>query len=191
MLSRTALACVNHLLTGASWARSRLQPFAGQTARLALGPLSIPIGIDASGLLVAGDPGAEPAVSISLDADAPLRLLTDRQSLFSSAHIVGAADLAETLGFVLRNLRWDAEDDLSRLVGDIAARRVLQGGQRLVQWQLRAAKNLANNVTEYLAEENHAVARRRDLAGLSAQAAALHDDCARIEQRLERLEHRC
>lgn len=188
MLSRVALACANHLLTGASWARSRLQPFAGQTARLALGRLSIPIGIDHSGLLVPGDPAAAPAVSISLDADAPLRLLTDRQSLFSSAHIVGAADLAETLGFVLRNLRWDVEDDLSRLVGDIAARRVLQGGQRLAQWQLRATKNLALNIAEYLTEENRAVARRSDLADLSAGIASLHGDCARIEQRLQRLE---
>lgn len=188
MLSRAALACANHLLTGASWARSRLQPFAGQTARLALGRLSIPFGIDRSGLLVPGDPEAAPAVSISLDADAPLRLLTDRQSLFSSAHIVGAADLAETLGFVLRNLRWDVEDDLSRLVGDIAARRVLQGGQRLAKWQLRATKNLALNIAEYLTEENRAVARRSDLAGLSAGIASLHGDCARVEQRLQRLE---
>lgn len=191
MLSRAALTCANHLLTGANWARCRLQPFAGQTARLALGPISIPISIDQSGLLVAGDPAAEPAVSISLDLDAPLRLLTDRQSLFSSAHIVGAADLAETLGFVLRNLRWDVEDDLSRLVGDVAARRLVQGGQQLAQWQLRMAKNLASNVSEYLTEENQTIARRRDLAGFSAQAAALHDDCARIEQRLQRLERRC
>lgn len=190
MLTRAALNCANHLLTGAAWARTRLQPFAGQNIRLALGPLTIPLGISDAGLFVAAPSGASATVSISLPADAPLRLLSDRSALLASAQIVGSADLAETLGFVLRNLRWDAEDDLSRLVGDIAARRMLQTGRQLAQWQLRSAKKWARNVSEYLTEESPAVVRRADLSGFCSQVEAVGSDCARIEGRLLRLEGR-
>ena len=34
MLLGAALGIVNHLLAGEDWARERLKPFAGQTARL-------------------------------------------------------------------------------------------------------------------------------------------------------------
>jgi len=187
MFVRATLNLANHLLSGESWARTRLKAFAGQTARLEFGALAVPIAINAAGLFESGDRQATAAVTIRLPADAPLRMLTDRQSLFSSARIAGAADLAETLGFVFRNLRWDAEDDLARLVGDVAAHRLVRGGRRVAAWHLQTAKNAALNLVEYLTEEDRSVTRRTDLADFCAAVEALRDDCARVEKRLERL----
>ena len=69
-------------------------------------------------------PEAELEVSISLPAAAPLLALQGKDAVMRAARIEGSAEFAETLGFVIRNLRWDAEEDLSKVVGDIAAHRI-------------------------------------------------------------------
>lgn len=187
MLTGTALNFVNHLLGGEAWARTRLEPFAGQTACLSLGALMLPVTITNAGLFEPGKRTVCAAVTITLPADAPLRALTDRPSLFAAAHITGSAELAEALGFIFRNLCWDAEDDLARLIGDVAARRVLLGGRQFVQWHRQRAKNFALNVAEYLTEESPAIARRTDIAHFCRAVDNVRDDCARIEKRMRNM----
>lgn len=190
MLTRAALDFVNHILTDATWARIRLQPYAGLNARFSLGRIVVPVTITDAGLFSPGDQQAVPIVSIQLPADAPLRALTDRPSMFAAAQISGSAEFAEALGFVFRNLRWEAEDDISLLLGDVAARRLVQGGRKFAQWHVQRARNLALNAAEYLTEEAPAIARHADVARFCGAVDAVRDDCARIERRLQLLETR-
>lgn len=182
------LGFINHLLVGEDWARDRLKPFAGQTVRLELGVLERSLEITADGLFAAGDENAAVAVTITLPADAPLRALIDRPALFAAAQISGAAELAENLGFLFRNLRWDVESDLAGLIGDIAARRLVEGGKRVGRWQTAQARNLALNLAEYFTEENPLIARRQDLADFCAEVDALQERLAQFEQRVAKLE---
>lgn len=188
MLVDATLGFLNHLLAGEDWARDRLQPFAGQTARFELGALSQALEITATGFFAAGDKNAPASVTINLPADAPLRALTDRPSLLSAAHISGSAELAETLGFIFRNLRWDAESDLSLLVGDIAARRLVSGGKQLVKWQQNQARNLALNLAEYFTEESPAIARKKDIAAFCVDVDGVQAELSRLEKRVALLE---
>ncbi len=184
MLVDATLGFVNHLLTSEVWPRDRLKPFAGQTARLVVGALNLPLEITRDGLFIPGDKNAVAAVCITLPADAPLRALTDRTSLMASAHISGSAELAETLGFIFHNLRWDAESDLSILVGDIAARRLVEGGKQLATWQIQQASNLALNLAEYFTEENPTIARRRDVSSFCADVECLQATLTQLESRI-------
>ncbi len=188
MLEKPALAVLNHLLASEDWARCKLVPFAGKTARLQLGSgIVFLVRISEEGLLEVADANTPPPVSIILPADSPVRALTDSASLLSAATISGSADLAETLGFLYRNLRWDIEEDLSQVVGDIVARRAVQLMGRLARWQVSGARNFALSVTEYLTEEAPAIARRQDIERFCAEVDALRDDLARCEKRLERV----
>ena len=188
MLEKPALAVLNHLLASEDWARCKLVPFAGKTARLQLGSgIVFLVRISESGLLEVADANTPPTVSIILPADSPVRALTDSASLLSAATISGSADLAETLGFLYRNLRWDIEEDLSQVVGDVVARRAVQLMGRLVRWQVASTRNFAVSVAEYLTEEAPAIARRQDIERFCAEVDALRDDLARWEKRLERV----
>jgi ubiquinone biosynthesis protein UbiJ len=188
MLAKPALAVLNHLLASEDWARGKLVPFAGKTARLQLGSgIVFLVRINEGGLLESAAADIPPTVSIILPADAPVRALTDSASLLSSATISGSADLAETLGFLYRNLRWDIEEDLSQVLGDVVARRAVQVMGRLVRWQVSGARNFALSVAEYLTEEETAIARRQDIERFCADVDALRDDLARCEKRLERV----
>ena len=125
------LATINHLLGQAAWAREKLVPFAGHAARIKLPPLEAAFLIAADGCIAAlpdaGLTEVEPEVSISLPAATPLLALQGKDAVMRAARIKGSAEFAEALGFIIRNLRWDAEEDLSRIVGDIAAHRIVSG----------------------------------------------------------------
>lgn len=188
MFGRILTPMLNHVLTGESWARERLRSFSGQHMRLAGGPFTLDLTVDSEGLFRPGDKSAFPAVTIELPGDAPFRLISGgRESVFSAARLTGTADFAETLAFVFRNLRWDIEDDLSRLVGDVAAHRLVATGTATLRWQLSAGANLAANVAEYLSEEAELVVPARELERFGAEVEALRGDLAQLERRLARL----
>ena len=191
MIDGAALAGLNHLLRSASWARERLSPHAGRAVRVVL-PLAarswrFDFAIDSNGLLKAAA-GAAPDVEIELPADAPLRALAGRDELLKSVQVHGAADLAEALNFVLPRLRWDLEEDLSRPLGDIAAHRVVQGLQGFAAWQREAGQRLAQNLGEYLTEEQPLLANRAELARFSATTAQLAQALTELEARVTRLD---
>ena len=181
------LAAINHLLGQAAWAREKLAPFAGHAARIKLPPFEAAFLVADDGCIAAPAPEAEFEVSISLPAATPLLALQGKDAVVRAARIEGSAEFAEALGFVIRNLRWDAEEDLSKIVGDIAAHRIVAGTRELAGWQRRAALNLAENLAEYFTEEQPLIARRAAIADFSAEVALLRDDVARLEQRLEKL----
>jgi ubiquinone biosynthesis protein UbiJ len=187
MLNSLLVRVLNHLVAGEAWASGRLRPFAGQRLSIAGGPFPVQLGVTAAGLFETVDSSAAPSVTITLPADFPARLLVDRSSLFAAAKLSGSADFAETLAFIFRNLRWDAEDDLAKYVGDIAAHRLLQAGNSLLEWQSKAAGNLLANVAEYATEDSSLLAAPRDLQAFGAAVSTLRDDLARLEKRLQRL----
>lgn len=187
MLSRLLVRLLNHLLARESWASLRLRPFAGQQVTIAGGPLPICLQVTEEGFFAAADEALAPAVTITLPADFPARLLVDRSSLFASARLAGSADFAETLAFVFRNLQWDAEDDLAQLVGDIAARRLVQTARAVHDWQGQAVDNTLRNLAEYATEESDWLAAPREQQAFGEAVSQLRDDVARLEKRLQRL----
>ena len=187
MFERPVLAFVNHLLASEDWARARLKPFAGRHACFEMGPLALTMTIGGDGTLLAA--GAEQAgdVSIRLPDDAPFRMLADPGSLFASARLSGSADFAEALGFVFRNLRWDAEADLAGFTGDVVARRTVSLATAFVASRKEAALRLGENLAEFAADEAGWIMRPATLGGFAADIRLLHDDLARLEGRIARL----
>ena len=189
MFAWAAVAFANHLLVADDWARARLAAFAGRSASLRLGGREfLRVGIDEQGLVQQDASATSATVSIELPADTPARLLGDRSALFSAATIAGSADLAQTIGLVFGNLRWDVEEDLSHLVGDVVARRGLQLAGRVAHWHWQGASKLASAITEYLTEEAAEITGRRAIEGFCDEVDAVRDDLARLEKRLARLE---
>ncbi|MDR2838781.1 MAG: hypothetical protein LBV49_09520 [Azonexus sp.] len=185
---RVPLAALNHLLADASWARERLRPFAGSVVRIEGGlPMPLLFGIDQNGLLTLADREEPATVTLTLPADTPARLLLDRANLFAAARIEGPADLSEALAFVFRHLTWDAEADLARWFGDIAAHRLTRLGRHLTNTAREGLTRLAGNAAEYAQHESGLLANREAISAFAAEVNALRDDLARLEKRLQRL----
>ncbi len=187
MLERAALSFLNHLLVTEGWALSRLKAFSGQRARFDIGPLSFGFSVSSDGSLQASDSTFDPQVVIRLPDDTPFRFLGDRSGIFQAARITGSADFAEALGFIARNLRWDAEADLSKFIGDIPARRVVKEAGASFSRKQEAARRLTANVAEFIVDEEELVVRPQPLASYCSDVDRLRDDLARLEKRIARL----
>jgi ubiquinone biosynthesis accessory factor UbiJ len=188
MLDALAAAAINHLLQGAAWARERMVPFAGASVRFHLPPASATFSIGEDGTLQPAASGVEPAAIIRLTPALALRLaLLKDESARAEVEVEGDAALAAALTRILGALSWDVEEDLSRVVGDVAAHRIGLAGRALLDWQAALAANVARSVGEYLTEERAVVPGREALHVFAAAVDELRDDTQRLEKRIQRL----
>ena len=188
MISSLFLSATNHLLSQAGWARQRLQPHAGRTARLALAPVAeIDFSVAADGQLAEWSGEEAPEVTLRLAvAELPRLLVDGLETAMRHVRIEGNAEFAEALGFVFRHQRWDAED-LARVLGDIAAHRIVEGGRRAAAEGKRTLERAGGNLSEYLTEESPLLVSRKALPGFAEEVVALRDAVARLDKRVARL----
>ncbi len=186
-MERALRAVLNHLLSRQPGLRDRLVAHAGKVARIDAGGIPLQLAIGADGLLeTAAD--AQASVTIRVNAADLPQLLANRERAFSYVHISGDADLARTISEVAQGLRWDAEDDLAPLVGDMAAVRITQAARDAAATARQCGRKLAENLAEYLLEENPMLLYRRAGDDFADAVAALRDDVERLAKRVALLE---
>lgn len=192
VLVRGFVMALNHVLAQSPWACERLAVFAGAQVRLRAAPLELDFTIDGHGRLVdAAQPLREPDVTISVPlAELPTALPGGVTALLNAVHIDGNAELADALGFVFRNLRWDVEEDLSRFVGDMVAHRLVGTARALQDAHQRALQSLAGNLSEYLVEEQPLLVTHDTADRFEQTLRELRDGVARLEKRIDRLHER-
>jgi ubiquinone biosynthesis protein UbiJ len=105
-------------------------------------------------------------------------------------HTAGDSGLAVDFGNVMQNLRWDAEEDLSKVFGDVVGHRMARSGAGFLSFAQQAAENLAANLTEYWTEEKPLLAKVPDVEHFIREVDATRDAAARLEKRVERLMQR-
>lgn len=189
MVERGAVAALNHLLSQHASATEHLRAFAGQSVEVRCPPFpELRLKITESGLVerASGDPAS--ALVVKLKAAAlPLLAMGDERAR-GQIGIEGQADLAAAVDELFRTLRWDFEEDLSRVFGDVVAHRLAAGGRDLAAWQRDAAQRLAENLAEYWTEERPLLVRPADAEKLYRDSRVLQEEVARLEKRIERLE---
>lgn len=179
---------LNMLLRREDWARERLSRHAGKTLRFAVGAFKTGFALQSDGYVQVSDPAVVPDVVLTVPAarfaDLPSVLRSrDPAAIAAIMHVQGDAGLAQVVSDLARDLRWDVEDDLSRVVGDLAATRLMGLGRNVASGMQLAATRLAGNVGEYLTEES----------GLMATRPAYDDWVGRLAEmrkRLDRLDAR-
>jgi len=178
---------LDHLVNQNQWARNTLLPFAGKTVRFNLAPTGASLTIlEDGGLAMAGET-AQSDASISLTPSLALRLLAGDTSAQSQVKIEGDTELAATLAKVLRGMKWDYEEDLSQILGDIPATKISEFGKHAVHTAKQQSINLAEMLTEYWQEELPLIAKKRHIDKFVQEVDQLRDDTARLEKRLTKL----
>ena len=181
-------AAVNHLLGQEPWAQRKLAAHAGKIACIDGGALAFRWQVTVDGFLQSPPAGSAPNVTIRLKlSDLPL-MAQNPERAFSYVNIEGDADLANAISQVGLGLRWDAEHDLSKLIGDIAAVRVVAGAKATVSALQSTQKKLAENLAEYFLEEQPLLVRPHAVTEFTEAITTLRDDVERLLKRIERLE---
>jgi len=181
---------LNHLLRRASWARERLAAHAGKTVCFDLPPLTVSLEILATGETAAGNPATAATTTFRLSPGLALRIAATGRDAWREVETSGDLSLARDVLYIAENLRWDAEEDLSRVFGDILAHRIAGAGNAFLRWQRTSADSLVRQATAYWTEEQPLIASRPLLEQFARDIDALRDDVARFEKRLDHLASR-
>lgn len=141
-------------------------------------------------LIIASQYEDEPDVAITGSLITLSRLSgADAEALFrdGSVDITGDAEVAALFQRLFRFARPDLEDELSNVVGDVAAHQAGKAARGFVSWGRQVASTMERNVGEYLTEERRALPARAEFEAFREDTETLRDDVARAEARLARL----
>ncbi|GGC05204.1 ubiquinone biosynthesis accessory factor UbiJ [Pseudoduganella buxea] len=189
-LSSPAAATINHLLAQEVWARAELKQYAGKVARIDMSPLELRLMVAADGMVQAASTDVVPAVTIRLKlSDLPL-IAQNRERAFSYVQIEGDAEFANAISRLSQSLRWEAEHDLEKVVGPIAAVRLVSGAKSALASLQTGQRKLSENVAEYFLEEQPLLVRPAVTEAFAADVTRLRDDVERALKRLDKLEQK-
>ncbi|NNF40583.1 MAG: sterol-binding protein [Woeseiaceae bacterium] len=94
-----------------------------------------------------------------------------------------AADFQQLLAFA----KPDLEEELSSVVGDVAAHRIGEVARGIGNWSRSARATMGANIREYLQEESRELPSRYEVERFTTEVNTLRDDVERLAQRLQRL----
>lgn len=181
---------LNALLRRQPWAQERLAAHAGKSLRVSAGRRwSLACSISSDGSLLACDDAIVPDVILSIPDErlAGLPGIWRSQGMEGVAglmHIQGDAGLAQLVSELARSLRWDIEADLSRLVGDVLALRLVRTARQLAGGVRQSVARAGDNLAEYLAEESGMLMRGEQLQDMGGQLGELSARLDALERRL-------
>jgi ubiquinone biosynthesis protein UbiJ len=187
VIDALAAPAVNRVLRRNSWALQELRPFAGRTARFEFPLLAIVFTVGDAGELTPAAPGAQAHVTFAVTPGQMLRVLARDDSVLNEIAVNGDTDFATVLSRIWRHLRWDLEEDLAAVFGDIAAHRMVMAGKTLDRWRAQSLDGLAHSFAEYWTEEQPLIARAGDVEHFNREVDRLRDDLARLEKRIQQL----
>ena len=184
---------LNRVLSDYPAARVRLQTHHGKVIAAQIGPVVTRMRITPDGEMeLVGNtgnlaPAQLPDVSLTLPLSLLPGLAARDPAAFSQIAFTGDSELAATLSDIARNVEWDIEADLSCVVGDVAAHRLVGSARDANAFRVQASQRFGANVAEYLTEERQAFITARDLEALTRQNETLRDDIARLDARLTKI----
>ncbi len=106
-----------------------------------------------------------------------------------SLELIGDAEVALAFQKLLAYGKPDIEEELSGVIGDVAAHSLGEIARSVGSWGKQAGATLRQNITEFLQEERRDVPSRYEVEAFTRKVDELRDDVARAEARLNNLEH--
>ena len=183
-----AAGAVNHVLRTAPLAMERLRKHAGRSASFTVGPFAFGLTVQTTGEVTAAVEGAASDLRVRISPFLLPRLAAGEEAAFREIEMEGDMELAQEISYLARNLSWDAEEDLSSVVGDIAAHRIAAAGRAMAHWTREAAVRTAQGAAEYWTEESPLIASRVKVEDFVRNVSDLRDAVERLDKRVERLE---
>jgi len=192
-LLRPAASMINRQIAGKTPARELCEQLANRAfaIRVPNTALAMYLVVEDEQLILTGSYGQEPDVVISGSLFSLARLAGPAgESLIrdGAVEISGDAVLAQQFQKLLRFGRPDLEEEMSGVIGDVAAHGIGQFVRGIEAWGREARSTMRQNVSEYLQEESRTVPARHEVDDFRENVNTLRDDVARFEARLGKLE---
>jgi ubiquinone biosynthesis accessory factor UbiJ len=187
MLQSLITRFLQHLIAQNQWAKPHLQPFAGKTIGFDFVLAKANLNILEDGSFCIGAKSDAPEANIHAPPSLLLRIIAGDESAKTQFKITGNTHMAAEIGKVLQNMRWDFEEDLSKITGDIAANKTVSFAKKAVATAKQQGKDAVEMLGEYWQEEKPILAKKWQVEQFNADVDVVKSDAARLEKRLQKL----
>lgn len=195
MLLSALEATLNRNIAASSAARALCTRLNGKALRLQLTgvPMEFILRVEAERIQLSS---ARDSVADASLSGSPLGLLnlaaqqTTTSMSGSSVRIEGDAEVAQGFSELLKQAKPDFEEELSRIVGDVAAHQLGNTVRSMLGFGRRVGDTLLQNMGEYLSEEGRDVPSKTEADEFTRAVDTLRDDTERFAARLSALERK-
>lgn len=187
MLKPALTKVLQHVMSQNSWAAPLLQPFAGQSIRFEIPPVAANLTILEDGSMAMSGESPSIDASVKIPFLVALRMLANDEQASQAVQIDGNTELVVVVTKVLRNMSWQVEEDLSNVVGDVAAYQISHFARQTAANIKTQSLNLAQMASEYWQEENPLLAKQVHIERFNQAVNTLREDVDRLEKRLDKL----
>ena len=186
MLKPLVTKFLQHITNQNNWVRPYLMPFASKTVQFDFVLLKANLLILEDGSLSLAGETAVVDATVHIPPSLALRLLAKDEAAKMFIKIDGDTHLATEFSKVLQNMRWDIEEDLSHMTGDIAAFKIGEFSKKTFAEMRQQSINAAEMLSEFWQEEKPILAKKRYVEQFNADVDTLKSDVARLEKRLQK-----
>lgn len=179
-------ATLNRLLNHSPEAAMELARWSGRNVRIETPLLSSTLVLTDDGRL--GKTGAEPETTLILPLSFFIVRTHNPAAAARQIELSGDVELGGHVGHALAMLRWDAAEDLSALVGDVVAHRMVKFAGLVGGLPGALGGRLLAVYAEHWRDEARVLPDAAEVEHWQNEVDALRDDLARLEKRIQRLE---
>jgi ubiquinone biosynthesis protein UbiJ len=183
------LRSLNHLIEQERWAHNLLLPREGQSIAITLPIGDFQIEIQEGIFVNASDRTNPPSVSLTIPQEAIWTFLKEGKSgAMKFVKISGDIDFAAELNRLAADLKWEVEEDLSKILGDATARRVVLESQKMLRQTQLAMNDLKGGIRDYLVYEKSILVDSQQMRDFKSELRLLRDQIDRAEKKVNQLE---
>ncbi len=131
-MQRRLVLMLNHVLQQEPEAQARLKRQSGRIVEARWRVFNVRLQATPAGLLDLGPPTAPPDLTLTLTDESPFALAQGAvRGEKPAVRIAGDVQLAAEVQWLVDHVRWDIEEDLSRIVGDAPAHAIGEAMRRM------------------------------------------------------------
>lgn len=192
-LLRPLASMINRQVRGKTPARALCAELAGKVVAVRVRDTALAmyflIGEDGVDLRLKAEDDPDVAITSSLLSLASLAAQGGETALRDgSIELTGDVYTAQAFQQLLGYGRPDLEEELSAVIGDVAAHSIGDFIRGIGRWGREARSTMGQNLSEYLQEESRALPSRYEADRFRKEVNTLRDDVDRLEARIRRLE---
>lgn len=187
MFKPFAAEFLQHITKQNNWSRQHLLAYAGKVVQFNIALIKTKLLILEDGSLGVAPNNADVDASIHIPPSLALRLMAKDEAAKMLIKVEGDTHLAAELGKVLQHIRWDVEEDLSKVIGDIPANKMASASKKVASTAKEQVINVAEMLAEYWQEEKPVLAKKWQVEQFNTAVDILRSDFTRLEKRLAKL----
>ena len=181
MIHKIKKNILNHLLLQNDWMQSKLIDHKNKILAIEISGLKNIFIVEENGQLRSLNESKKIDCIIKLTINDFINQVVNNKN--GKISIEGDMELANQVTQVLKNIKWDIEEDLSKYIGDIPAVHTTKFLKKVFNSSQRNMFNLTSSLIEYWQEESPILAKKRNVEIFNSEVDKIVEDVERIDVR--------